>query len=293
MAGDRQAMNGEEGQPLAVTRAEYARLAGISRARVTQLGDEDLLAFTGDGLVDVAATDKLRSAVLDPMRGGDRTGKQASLPSPIGEAGSLLAARLREVHVRLARVHRRGAEMAAASVSGWQAKDELRSATDDALERLRRWPAATAPKLVAITENSEVHRVITDSIEILCNAIADEADRLAGDPQCLVEPARDIPLPDEISKEAYKQAQAREADARAQVGALEEYLETGILKPADVVEAHARDKGVTAREALLAVPDRTAGPVAASTDAGAIEQLLTKEIEIVCSELMRSANRER
>jgi hypothetical protein len=64
--------------PPIVSKAEYARMRGVSDAYVSRLGKRGRLVLDADGRVIVAATDALIAQTRDPTRGGDRTGKHAA-----------------------------------------------------------------------------------------------------------------------------------------------------------------------------------------------------------------------
>lgn len=69
-----------------MTVAEYAVHRGVSDSYVRRLRREARLV-TGQGkLIDVAASDALLEATTDPLRGGDRTGKDGSAAAADGAA---------------------------------------------------------------------------------------------------------------------------------------------------------------------------------------------------------------
>lgn len=77
------------GEPERCSKAEYARLRGVSDSYVSKLHHKHRLVLDARGLVIVKSTDTLVAASRDPTRGGDRTGKharrdaeRAAAPSP-------------------------------------------------------------------------------------------------------------------------------------------------------------------------------------------------------------------
>lgn len=69
-----------------MTQAEFAKHRGVSEAMVSRWKTKGYLVFTTDRRVDVAASMDRLDRMLDPARGGDRTGRQRPY-SPAGAAG--------------------------------------------------------------------------------------------------------------------------------------------------------------------------------------------------------------
>lgn len=80
-------------EPDRVSKAQYARMRGLSDSYVSRLAKQHRLVLDPHGLVLVAPSDVLVRATRHPTRGGDRTGKhtppaelavEVAAPSPAG-----------------------------------------------------------------------------------------------------------------------------------------------------------------------------------------------------------------
>jgi hypothetical protein len=85
----------------------------------------------------------------------------------------------------------------------------------------------------------------------------------------------------------YARARAAREVAQAQLARLELEQKRGTLVEADQVRAAAFNTARRARDQLLAIPERLAAILAATTDAGEVLAILEREIETVCEELSR------
>lgn len=159
-----------------MTRAEYARHRGVSGAAVTQYGHEGRLVETADGLVDVAATDALLADSLDPLRGGDRTGKRERVPSE--NAAAYLEAKTLRERAMAAKAALEAEHLAGRLVSVEEVKREAFTAARQAQEALLAIPDRLASLLAAENEPAKVHDLLSEEIRRVVASIAgDDEDR--------------------------------------------------------------------------------------------------------------------
>lgn len=157
-----------------MTRAEYAQYRGVSAPQVTQYGDSGRLVETDDGLIDVAATDALLAASLDPLRGGDRTGKHERPEQT--NAAALLEARTQRERALAAKAALEAEQLAGRLVSVAEVEREAFTAARQAQEALLAIPDRLASLLAAESEPAKVHDLLSEEIRRVVSAIAADSE---------------------------------------------------------------------------------------------------------------------
>ena len=157
-----------------MTRAEYARHRGVSAPTVTQFGHEGRLVETDDGLVDVAATDALLASSLDPLRGGDRTGKREQ-PAQ-GNAAAYLEAKTQRERAMAAKATLEAEQLAGRLVSVAEVEGAAFTAARQAQEALLAIPDRLASLLAAESEPAKVHDLLSEEIRRVVSAIAGDEE---------------------------------------------------------------------------------------------------------------------
>jgi phage terminase Nu1 subunit (DNA packaging protein) len=159
-----------------MSQSEYARARGVSRQLVSRWKKQGRLVVTDDGQVDVQASDRVLRDVLDPTRGGDRTGKRAAaidqaaadagaVVTEDGQVMSLEEARRRELASRAIKQ-----ELETAQLQGELVTKEsvMRAAQDQGLkhmEQLRSVPDRIAHQLHSAPTAEDARRLLAEELE--------------------------------------------------------------------------------------------------------------------------------
>jgi len=159
-----------------MTQSEYARARAVSRQLVSRWKKQGRLVLTDDGRVDVQASDRVLQSVLDPTRGGDRTGKRAAaidqaaadagaVVTEDGQVMSLEEARRRELAARAVKQELEAAQLRGELVS----KEEVvRAAKDQGLkhmEQLRAVADRVAYQVHSAATAEEARRLLAAEME--------------------------------------------------------------------------------------------------------------------------------
>lgn len=169
------------GEPAGITQAEFAKRRGVSEAMVSRWKRKGLLVLADDGRVLEAASNARLAAMLDPGRGGDRTGKAGRSGAAGGQPGGAPADPLELNYQREAARDKRASALQRELELARDAKELLpaadvanriahhvRKALDVLAARRRR----LAPKLALETDPRKVEQLLEESDREFCLALA-------------------------------------------------------------------------------------------------------------------------
>ena len=167
-----------------ITQAEFAQRRGVSEAMVSRWKGKGYLVLDSVGRVLESATNARLREVLDPGRGGDRTGKTSRLGASLPLAGATpdyqadhdrLSYQREAARDKRASALQRELELAKAAgevvLSGEVSQriaNHVRAALDHLASRRRR----LAPKLALETDPRKVEDLLAESDREFCKALA-------------------------------------------------------------------------------------------------------------------------
>lgn len=179
-----------------VSASQYAAHRGVSDTYVRRLRREGRLVLLPDGKIDQAASDALLAATCDPLRGGDRTGKEPGAPmEPRGAEAPLPGTGAPPVPVpginlqeavrreRLAKARSAELELGEQAKELTRVKDvkrEVFTLARQGLERLRTMGSRLRGKLAAESDPRACEALIDAEVRQVCEDLQAGADRLAG-----------------------------------------------------------------------------------------------------------------
>lgn len=155
--------------PLAVPQKEYAQLRGISEAMVSKYKSAGRLVLDNQGFVLIEETDQLLTRTLDPLHGGDRSGK-----SGVPEKITYLEAKTEEARARATKATLEAEIMSGTLVRTAEVEAEAFARARGAQEVLMAIPDRMAPLLAAESDVAKIHALLSDELRRVCEAIAGE-----------------------------------------------------------------------------------------------------------------------
>lgn len=166
-----------------MTQAQYAAHRGVARSYVTKLKQDGRLVMTGDGQVDVAASDAQISQTSDPGRDDVSARHQASRSSAQatsdGVGNSYQAARAVKERF-LALEAKRAYEQATGLLrDGREVEAVVATAMTELRQRLESLAGTMAPELAAMTDEGRVRAFLRDEINHALETAAHHFGRLA------------------------------------------------------------------------------------------------------------------
>jgi len=159
-----------------MSQAEFARFRGVSRATVTEYKQKDLLVFNSDGRVDVAKSEASLDSLLDPTRGGDRSGREQK-PSA-NKDKTLLDARISETITKTAKNALEVEKMAGRLIEKDLTAMAAFTLSRQALESLLAIPDRLSTLLAVETDAAKIHETLSKEIRLVANKLADEAEAM-------------------------------------------------------------------------------------------------------------------
>lgn len=155
--------------PRAVPQKDYAKLRGISEAMVSKYKSGGRLVLDEQGFVLIKETDQLLSRTLDPLHGGDRSGKSSGR-----EKITYLEAKTEEARARATKATLEAEIMSGTLVRTAEVEAEAFARARGAQEVLMAIPDRIAPLLAAESDVGKIHALLSDELRRVCEAIAGE-----------------------------------------------------------------------------------------------------------------------
>lgn len=174
-----------------VTRAEFSRRRGVSKAAVTGWAKDGRIKCAADGRVDVVASEKMLAEYVGGARGGARRAGQVGVQPPAdglgGGMGSAQLGSLVQARTAVATIAARRAETEHQVRLGQLVeRDRYAKAIEDGLapilSALDSLPALIGPDVAAETDVRKVQNMLDDAIAKIRADMATTLQRLIAGP---------------------------------------------------------------------------------------------------------------